>query len=883
MAYITLWTIIILLSAGWNFHEIRKNTNALALKEARSHFKKDQAFRLWATTHGGVYVPSDKRTPPNRNLSHIPDRDIITSTGKKLTLMNPAYMLRQMMDEYSELYGVKGHITSLKLFNPNNTPDEWERSALKAFEAGKTELTAFIDIKGEPYFRLMQPMFIKQGCLKCHGYQNYKIGDVRGGVGVSIPIQPYLTIEHGKIKQLVYWHFILWLLVTAGIYAGFKRLKYHFTERLISEEALRQNEKLFRTMIKKSPLPMVITDNNQDISFYNDKFTELFGYTIEDMSTSQEWWETGYPDEEYRETVKNSWQKAIEKAEIDKTDIEMQEWDLTIKDRTKRRCEFYMVPLNDLSLIVMTDITNRKQVENELKKKTHDIGERNKELKCLYDTSTFLEKTNISVDEIYQSITNFLPPAWQYPEITCSRIIIDDNQYKTINFQETQWKQFSNIVINNNTSGTVEVYYSKEMPKNDEGPFLKEERDLINEIAERISLFIERRQTEEKSLQLETQLRQSQKIESIGRLAGGVAHDYNNALSVIIGNTEIAIDDVEPDEPVLVNLNEILMAANHAADITRQLLTFARKQTISPKALNINSNIQNTLKMLKRLIGEDIDLVWLPETDLWTVRMDAIQVDQILVNLCINARDAIAGIGEITIETKNVSFDDAFCKDHAGFESGDFILLTIRDNGCGMEKAILDSIFEPFFTTKAPNEGTGLGLSTVYGIVQQNKGFINISSKPNVGTTVNSYLPRNTGSVIEYIKEKTPQILPGNGETVLVVEDEVSILNLTRKILIGLGYTVLTESSPQRAITLADEHKDEINLLITDVIMPEMNGLKLEEHIKSIFPNLNCIFMSGYTADVISNSNILIDGTLFLQKPFSKKDLAELVRKALDK
>jgi two-component system sensor histidine kinase EvgS len=382
--------------------------------------------------------------------------------------------------------------------------------------------------------------------------------------------------------------------------------------------------------------------------------------------------------------------------------------------------------------------------------------------------------------------------------------------------------------------------------------------------------------------QLEAQFRQAQKMESVGRLAGGVAHDYNNALSVIIGFTEMAIDDVDPSGPVRADLNEVLNAAKRATDITRQLLAFARKQIIAPKVIELNKNVERMLNMLRRLIGEDIDLAWLPATNLWPVKMDPSQLDQILANLCVNARDAIEDVGKITIETRNTSFDAAYCADHAGFVPGEFVMLAVSDNGYGMEKEILDNIFEPFFTTKDVHKGTGLGLATIYGIAKQNNGFINVYSEPGKGTTFRIYLPRHEGKTVEIQEESAAEIPQGRGETVLLVEDDVSILKLAQKILDSLGYTVLAAGTPADAIDLAMEHADEINLLITDVIMPEMNGRELAEKLQSFSPKIKRMFMSGYTANVIAHHGVLDEGVRFIQKPFSRKDLAIMVRKALD-
>jgi len=386
--------------------------------------------------------------------------------------------------------------------------------------------------------------------------------------------------------------------------------------------------------------------------------------------------------------------------------------------------------------------------------------------------------------------------------------------------------------------------------------------------------------TERKSL--EGQLIQAQKMESVGRLAGGVAHDYNNALSVIMGYAELAMADIDPTGPLYDDLNQILTASKRAANITRQLLAFARKQTIAPEVLDLNENVENILKMLKRLIGEDIDLAWLPANDLWNIKVDPTQIDQILANLCVNARDAIKGVGNITIETEKKVLDKSYCQDHAGFVPGKFVLLTISDNGCGMDKEIQTNIFEPFFTTKDVDKGTGLGLSTVYGIVKQNKGFVNVYSEPDKGTSIKIYLPMHEGNAVDIQEKSMTQIPQGRGETILLVEDNLPILKLAKKILEDLGYKVLEADTPKAAKGLANEHTGEIHLLLTDVIMPEMNGLELANSLQSSYPDLKRMFMSGYTANAIAHHGVLDEGVHFIQKPFSKNDLAQIVRKVLD-
>lgn len=383
---------------------------------------------------------------------------------------------------------------------------------------------------------------------------------------------------------------------------------------------------------------------------------------------------------------------------------------------------------------------------------------------------------------------------------------------------------------------------------------------------------------------LEQQLLQAQKMEAVGRLAGGVAHDFNNQLSVIIGYSEMALEEAAKSGNIRHDyLQEILKAARHSADLTRQLLAFARRQIISPKVLDLNDTITDILKMLQRLIGEDIDLIRKPGTGLGKVKIDPSQVDRILANLLVNARDAISGVGRIVIRTENVVFDEAYCADHLGFFPGEFVLLEVSDNGCGMDKETLANIFEPFFSTKEQGKGTGLGLATVYGIVKQNEGFINVYSEPGEGTTFRIYLSRFGDEASCAPAAPAPETVQHGTETILLVEDEKTIMKMAKHMLEKLGYTVLAVSSPAEALHQIETYPDDIHLLITDIVMPEMNGRHLADRLCSIKPALKCLFMSGYTANAIAHRGILDEGVCFVQKPFSIKDLAAKVREALSR
>jgi signal transduction histidine kinase/ActR/RegA family two-component response regulator len=418
--------------------------------------------------------------------------------------------------------------------------------------------------------------------------------------------------------------------------------------------------------------------------------------------------------------------------------------------------------------------------------------------------------------------------------------------------------------------------------------FSPAEVELLRRLADNLAYALQmmrvkvaREQAERKGLSLEAQLFQAQKMEAVGRLAGGVAHDFNNMLAVITGHADLALEETAPDSALHAHLLEIQKAAQRSAELTHQLLAFARKQTIAPKVLDLNATVGGLLKMLRRLIGEDIELLWKPTGKLWPVNMDPAQINQILANLVVNARDAIAGVGTITIETGQVAFDETYCEAHSGFVAGQYVLLAVSDDGCGMDKETLAQLFDPFFTTKPPGQGTGLGLATVYGIVKQNHGFINVYSEPGRGTTFKIYLSRHRGDRADTDDTREPGVVPTGTETVLLVEDEEALLKLGARQLERLGYIVLAAASPYQALQLAGEYASNIQLLMTDVIMPGMSGRDLCQQLSALRPGLKCLYVSGYTANVIAHHGVLDEGVHFLQKPFSREALAAKLRETL--
>jgi len=381
---------------------------------------------------------------------------------------------------------------------------------------------------------------------------------------------------------------------------------------------------------------------------------------------------------------------------------------------------------------------------------------------------------------------------------------------------------------------------------------------------------------------LENQLLQAQKLESVGRLAGGVAHDFNNLLTVILGYAELLEAEEALDDTTREYLQNVSHAAEKASNLTRQLLSFARRQMIEPKVLNLNELILCLDKMLRRLIGENIELVMLPADDLHTVKVDPGQFEQILVNLVVNARDAMPESGKITIETYNAALDAEYARRHEDVTPGEYVVLAVSDNGTGMGEEIRLHIFEPFFTTKDKGRGTGLGLATVYGIVKQAGGHIWLYSELGEGTTFKIYLPRAVSPAEILVQTPEPIVLLSGSETVLLVEDEPSVRGLAVQTLRGRGYTVLEAMHGEEALRVANGHESEIALLLTDVVMPQMSGRELAERLQKQHPEMKVLYASGYTENTIVHHGVLEPGIAFLSKPFTPTQLTRKVREVLD-
>jgi len=642
------------------------------------------------------------------------------------------------------------------------------------------------------------------------------------------------------------------------------------TERKQTEKALEKSEEICRTILQNTGTSIILIEEDMTISMANSQFFLNTGYQSQDIIGKIKWTDLIAPDEFKRMVGQHILRRKNQEKALPNYEFSYKSATGEIRDAL---INIRLVPGTEKSVASIIDITARRQAEKQLK-----ISE---------------EKFRTLAESCSIAIMMHQGNCWIY----ANRKAMEMSGYTE---QEIHGMHFWDFVHPDYQEMVKQMgskrQHGEELPESYEFRIItkKGEEKWVSLTGNRIQYeekptalisvidITSRKHNELERARLEGQLQQAQKMESVGRLAGGVAHDFNNMLGVILGHTELAITSLDPEHKIHSNLRGIEKAAKRSADLTRQLLAFARKQTVIPKVLDLNKTVSGMLKMLKRLIGEDIELVWKPGAELWPVKMDSSQVDQILVNLCINARDAISGVGKMTIEVENIAICEDCLATHPGFTMGNFVRISVSDNGCGMDKETLPLIFEPFFTTKEVNQGTGLGLAMVYGAVKQNRGFIFARSEPGQGTTFTIYLPRHVGRALEVCKKEPAEPLLQGQETILVVEDEPGILEVTTIMLGMQGYTVLFADTPGKALGVAGEYAGDIHLLLTDVVMPEMNGRDLACNLLSLYPDIKLLFMSGYTSNVLAHQGVLDEGVYFIQKPFSAKDLTTKIREVLD-
>ncbi len=666
--------------------------------------------------------------------------------------------------------------------------------------------------------------------------------------------------------------------VAAAIWQRNEKLHYRAISDTRSE--LSRSEKRFRTILFSIGDGVIATDVESRVELLNPVAEQLTGWSVEEACGRPLSEVFHIVNEETRAEVENPAERALKEGTI----VGLANHTMLISaDGTERPVTDSAAPIRNESgeingaALVFRDQTEERKTQREIleeREKYQNLYNSIRDAILVVDTErrivdcnpAFTEMFGYSLDEIAGEKTDVIyNDRKAFEEMGMS---IRETAASSIFIRAVEYRKKNGEVF----PGETNVFYLKNFDDEIEG-FI----GLIRDISIR-------REAEKARDKLQEQLLQSQKMESVGRLAGGIAHDFNNMLSVILGHTELARSEVEPESRLYNHIEQIGKAATRSADLTRQLLGFARKQTIAPKLLDLNETVAGMLDMIRRLIGEDIRLSWIPNPEPQNVKIDPSQINQILANLMVNARDAIEGSGNVVVEIDREMFDREYCERHPGFRPGTYALLAVSDDGSGMEKEVLSHIYEPFYTTKPVGKGTGLGMATVYGIVKQNNGFINVYSEPGEGTTVKIYLPIVEAAATEIAGgEAFEEEMTGHGETILVVEDEEPVLGMIRELLELAGHRVLVAGSAKEALGLLDTYDGPVPLVITDVVMPDTSGNELAELIKERYPDTAILFMSGYTPNVIASRGLLDRDADLIRKPFSRRELSDKVRELLDR
>jgi PAS domain S-box-containing protein len=649
----------------------------------------------------------------------------------------------------------------------------------------------------------------------------------------------------------------------AGNPFGLRGVSLDISERKRAEEALRKSEEDFRRYFDLGLIGMAITSPTKGFIEANDQMCSMLGYDHDEL-LQLKWPELTHPDD-LEADIENF--TRVLAHEIDGYSMEKR---FIRKDGQIIDTTIALKPILsddgsiDRFVAIMQDITERKRAEKEMIRLIAAV-EQTADSIVITDTEGLIEYVNPAFERI---------SGYTKAEVagqTC-RVLKSGQMGKDV--YEELWS----------TIKGGEVWTGHLINRRKDGSLYQEQATIspVRNSSGEIINFVAVKQDITQRVQLEDQFLQSQKMEAVGKLAGGVAHDFNNLLTAITGYSDLTMRKLQSEDPLRHNLEQIKRAGDRAAGLTRQLLAFSRKQVLQPKVLSLNTIVSDLSKMLQRLIGEDIQLETSLEPALGTVKADPGQIEQVIMNLAVNSRDAMPDGGKLMIETGNVFLDQAYISRHVSITPGHYVLIAVSDNGAGMDEKTRQRIFEPFFTTKESGKGTGLGLSTVYGIVKQSGGNIWVYSEVGQGTTFKVYLPRIDEPLeVQPLRAIDPGMLQGV-ETVLLVEDEEMVRKLARQILETCGYKVLEAPHGGAALLLCERHDGPLHLMLTDVVMPEMSGRELMQRLSPIRPEMRVLFMSGYTEHAIVYHGVVEAETHFIQKPFTPEALARKVREVLD-
>jgi len=731
-----IWSLLITVSAIWNLHENYRSNYDKAMIEAQTIFQHNLAYRRWNSMHGGVYAKIRDINQPNPHI-HLKDRDLITIDGSYLTMINPFQMTRQAYDllkiQSPEL-AVLNRTVSLDPLNEDNTPDHWEAMALQGFEKGNGPIGEITTIDGAPYMRLLSPYVTEKKCLPCHAHQGYDVGDIRGGMSIAVPMQPYYEAAAAARTIILTTHIALWLLGMVAIILFFVDIRNYKT-------AIKEKEKKFRIVSEFAFNFEYWINEKKQLAFISPSCEHITGYSQNDFDQSEHlMFDMVHPDD------KEMWKNHL----------------LNFEEPVHKDIEYRIIAKNG----------------------------------------------------------------------------------------ETRWMSHTCC------------------PMYDDGQFLGRRgsnRDITD------------------NKRLEEELLQARKIEELGHFAAGVAHDFNNVLTSISTFSHLMMDEIKDENSLLHSyINQIIIAAKLGQHLTSNLLMFGRRRSANLKDCNLNEIIGNIEHVIRSLLNEEVHCRIALTDAKPSIKADAHQIEQVVINLVTNARDAMPQGGKLSIETKRISLPQERTGKLRTIPAGDYMVLSVADTGSGITEENLATIFQPFFSTKPSNKGTGLGLAILDNIIKQHQGFIDIDTVLQQGTTILVYFP-----IVTKGKNDTKDITrPGetidpNQKTILLADDDWLLRKSLAIFLQKQGYNILTATDGDEAVAIYKRHTEAIDMTILDVIMPKKNGREVYDILKEENPQLQALFISGSGEAVLKEKKILDNGLDFLAKPLDMKLFASRIEEIL--
>ncbi len=877
ITWITIcWCLLIGSLWYWNWVQTEQAIIQIARAEAYASAEKDIMYHKWAGLQGGLYVRPTEKTPPNPYLSFLPEQTLLSRKGETFTLINPAYMVRQVNELYQQQTGRTARLTSLHPIRPENAPDPWERQALKSFSQNPSQSEAYTQetINSHEYIRILRPMYAVKSCLKCHRKSGYdlRVNDLRGGISVTVDLTPYKQAIYLQRLKISGAYFLVWFVGLFGLWL-WERKNSEFINKLQTK-----NQQL-QTLLDAAPDLICMKDGEGRWLEANKVALEIF--SIQDIEFK------GKTNIELADFAAKRFRESFQSC----TDTDNQAWQcqhnvrleelITTANNGERFFDIIKAPIfhDDGSrqgmIVLGRDITDLKKNEAEIQLLMSAIDQ-TAEAIIITDRQGVIQYANPATEQ---------NSGYRRAELIGQKPSIFNSGHQNQAYYTTLWetitagKVWSGRIVNRHKTGGL---FTEEMTispvRNNKGEivnFVAVKQDITRQIA-----------VEKEKEHMEQQFRQAQKMESVGRVAGGIAHDLNNLLTPMLGYSEFLLrPQAGLESQHTEKIEKILLAGHKARDIVQRLLSFSRKQPLDIHTLQVNTILCDFKQLLRGTLREDIGIEMLLAPESPSILADTGRLEQIIMNIAVNAQDAMNDGGSLVIETRIIDMDTT--TEHQEIScncSGEYVVIAFSDTGTGMKPEVLNTIFEPFFTTKDKLKGTGLGLSTVYGIVKQLHGEISVQSAAGEGSCFCLYfplvesLPQETGTLEQHDSLHTRQTKSVN---ILVVEDDTQVRDLIVMVLKRGGLQVMEAENGYDALTQFQQESITIDLLLTDIVMPKMNGKELYEQLLISDPELRVIFLSGYTEDVLVEEDLLNNNVRFLQKPFAIAELSAMVDQAL--